>query len=99
MNIIILTKDCVYRFVVRDGVLLTILGVGRLWLVRLADYQHHITEYGLHANFFFTLAFVKVYSVVSSHPKPAFSAFYITTKLVQAYIKIHIHYLLQHYLI
>ncbi|KAK3859861.1 hypothetical protein Pcinc_034050 [Petrolisthes cinctipes] len=53
-------KRCSLWFVVRDGVMLTILGVGRLWLTRMADYQHHITEYGLHANFFFTLAFVKV---------------------------------------
>lgn len=49
-----------YKVVVRDGIILTALGILRLALVRATDYQHHVTEYGLHANFFFTLAFVKI---------------------------------------
>ncbi|XP_042235321.1 GPI-anchored wall transfer protein 1-like [Homarus americanus] len=48
-----------YRYIMRDGVILSVLGVLRLVLVRAANYQHHVTEYGVHANFFFTLAFIK----------------------------------------
>ncbi|XP_064091040.1 uncharacterized protein LOC135204793 [Macrobrachium nipponense] len=49
-----------YKAVVRDGAILTVLGFVRLLLIRASDYQHHVTEYGVHANFFFTLAFVKL---------------------------------------
>ena len=41
-----------------------LLGVGRLLAVKLSNYHEHITEYGLHWNFFFTLAFVKTISAV-----------------------------------
>nr|XP_045623840.1 GPI-anchored wall transfer protein 1-like isoform X2 [Procambarus clarkii] len=53
-------KRASYRFIARDGVILSVLGVLRLVLVRASDYQHHVTEYGQHGNFFFTLAFIKV---------------------------------------
>ncbi|XP_071525433.1 uncharacterized protein [Panulirus ornatus] len=53
-------KRAPHRLVVRDGVILTVLGLLRLALVRASDYQHHVTEYGVHGNFFFTLAFIKV---------------------------------------
>ncbi|XP_068246795.1 uncharacterized protein [Palaemon carinicauda] len=49
-----------YKSVARDGAILTALGFLRLFLIKASNYQHHVTEYGLHANFFFTLAFVKL---------------------------------------
>uniref|UniRef100_A0A0N7ZA53 Phosphatidylinositol-glycan biosynthesis class W protein n=1 Tax=Scylla olivacea TaxID=85551 RepID=A0A0N7ZA53_SCYOL len=48
------------RVVLKDTALLVCLGLVRLAMVWAADYQHHVTEYGVHGNFFFTLAALKL---------------------------------------
>ncbi|NXJ73348.1 PIGW protein, partial [Trogon melanurus] len=39
---------------------LIFLGVGRLLSIKSIEYHEHISEYGVHWNFFFTLAFVRL---------------------------------------
>ena len=39
---------------------LLVFGAGRLLAVKATDYHEHVSEYGVHWNFFFTLVIVKV---------------------------------------
>ena len=45
-----------------DCIPICIIGFLRLMSVKASSYQEHVTEYGVHWNFFFTLAFVKVFN-------------------------------------
>jgi len=43
---------------------LLVLGLFRLLTITLSGYHKHVSEYGVHWNFFFTLAFVKIFSTL-----------------------------------
>ena len=45
---------------IRSVIPLIVLGCIRLVATRGVEYQEHVSEYGVHWNFFFTLAIVKV---------------------------------------
>ncbi|XP_070839111.1 phosphatidylinositol-glycan biosynthesis class W protein [Chaetodon trifascialis] len=50
---------------------LVVLGMGRLVSVKMTGYQEHVTEYGVHWNFFFTLAVVRVMASIILTVLPA----------------------------
>lgn len=39
---------------------LLVLGIGRTYFITKSDYHHYVFEYGVHWNFFMTLAFLKI---------------------------------------
>ena len=53
---------------------LLVLGVLRLFTIRATEYQQHVSEYGVHWNFFFTLAAVALLSASMSRAIHARSA-------------------------
>uniref|UniRef100_A0A4P6D858 Phosphatidylinositol-glycan biosynthesis class W protein n=3 Tax=Rhodnius TaxID=13248 RepID=A0A4P6D858_RHOPR len=56
---------------IRSSLPLIFLGIIRCASLETLDYQRHITEYGVHWNFFFTLAFVKLISslLIYNYPR------------------------------
>ena len=43
-----------------------LLGLGRLISVKMSDYHEHVTEYGIHWNFFFTLGTIPILATIWS---------------------------------
>ncbi|KMQ95101.1 phosphatidylinositol-glycan biosynthesis class w [Lasius niger] len=60
----------------RGCVPLLVLGFGRFMAVEYTGYQKHVTEYGIHWNFFLTLAVVKLFtSMITSTISSKYSLF------------------------
>nr|XP_046266685.1 phosphatidylinositol-glycan biosynthesis class W protein [Scatophagus argus] len=55
---------------------LVVLGMGRLLSVKMTSYHEHVTEYGIHWNFFFTLAVVRVVASMVLAILPANSSWF-----------------------
>ncbi|EFN68717.1 GPI-anchored wall transfer protein 1 [Camponotus floridanus] len=69
-----LTKNIKNCF--RSCIPLLVLGFGRFVAVELTGYQKHVTEYGVHWNFFVTLAVVKLFtSMITSTINSKYSLF------------------------
>lgn len=56
----LLAKVHSVRRVIVSSLPLTLLGAARLVTTKSSNYQEHVTEYGVHWNFFITLATVRV---------------------------------------
>uniref|UniRef100_A0A2M4BM81 Phosphatidylinositol-glycan biosynthesis class W protein n=1 Tax=Anopheles marajoara TaxID=58244 RepID=A0A2M4BM81_9DIPT len=52
------------RSVLTGATPLLMLGFARFFVTNEIDYQRHVSEYGVHWNFFITLAFVKVFGTL-----------------------------------
>ncbi|KAM3934444.1 phosphatidylinositol-glycan biosynthesis class W protein isoform 1-T2 [Leptodactylus fuscus] len=64
---------------------LVLLGLGRLASVKSLDYHEHVSEYGVHWNFFFTLAAVRVCSTILLTLISSQSIWIVATVIIMSY--------------
>ncbi|XP_054857293.1 phosphatidylinositol-glycan biosynthesis class W protein [Eublepharis macularius] len=64
---------------------LFLLGFGRLMSVKVAEYHEHTSEYGVHWNFFFTLAVVRMAASLLLSLFPVRKAWIVATTLAVVY--------------
>ncbi|XP_077168703.1 glucosaminyl-phosphatidylinositol-acyltransferase PIGW [Paroedura picta] len=64
---------------------LFLLGFGRLMSVKAVEYHEHVSEYGTHWNFFFTLAIVRMAASLLLTLFPAHKAWIVATTLAVVY--------------
>lgn len=61
-NALVVSKGSSWIKSLKDSTFLLILGLGRFLFVEYSGYQKHVTEYGVHWNFFITLAFIRLFA-------------------------------------
>ncbi|CAH7688685.1 GWT1-domain-containing protein [Phakopsora pachyrhizi] len=49
---------------VRRTLPLVLIGFVRIWFTKSVDYPEHVTEYGVHWNFFFTMAVLSIFGII-----------------------------------
>lgn len=64
---------------------LLLLGFGRLMSVKAVDYHEHTSEYGVHWNYFFTLAFVRITASLFLTLFPMHKAWIVAVTLAVGY--------------
>jgi phosphatidylinositol glycan class W len=74
-----------------------LMGSARFFMIRTTNYQEHVTEYGVHWNFFFTLAVVALLSTLISVRPPLAGA--LGTILIVGYQFALQHLGLEHYIL
>ncbi|WBW73372.1 pig-W [Schizosaccharomyces osmophilus] len=70
-----------FRKVLFNASILFLLGVFRIFLTKGIEYQEHVTEYGVHWNFFFTLSFMSVTIFIIRKALSKLSYFYLATSV------------------
>lgn len=72
---------------------LIILGAGRVFFTNQVNYQEHVTEYGQHWNFFFTLAVTKLLcSLILKFVKQHTGIYMLITVILLIFYEIILHY-------
>ncbi|CUS13258.1 unnamed protein product [Tuber aestivum] len=66
----------------RTSLPLLVLGIVRLIMIKGVDYAEHVTEYGVHWNFFFTLGFLPLLLAILQSVSPMASRMGISPTLV-----------------
>ncbi|KAL8883460.1 MAG: hypothetical protein Q9192_007152 [Flavoplaca navasiana] len=70
----------------RHSVPLFMLGLVRLYSIKGLDYAEHVSEYGVHWNFFFTLALLPAFAaIIQTLPRSLFSALFIALSATLVY--------------